>query len=371
MKNNRFLITLFMILLITLTACSKIDSDDMLQQDDLDWLYESTSASIENFSSDDEGESIFISSEGTPPNNDDSFNNDTVVSTGDETTELSVGANLNILSAKNMPLATDTITYDGSKISYGAVIKNTCSYAADYTFFIIINGYMQPFILEGNNEEAYSANFLLEPNEERIIHFTFTPIIAPYDENALVSFMGLVVNKNPIINDLSMVFMNSQTINYNMYLTAQNSFCQINMNEDKNIIGNAIEELGLSPNGEASQVHLSDKKETSQTISFVRTEEFGSDNTITAYASRINDSTLRAFLWCEGEFLPAFNGEYYADIPDDKYALYEVPIDNSLINKSSNQRYNVLYIDMSYYQSITNDNYCNNCVEHSQTYMIQ
>lgn len=368
--NKKMYIIFLCILVSLLTACSKIDDNDMLQQNDLNWLDKSTSASSENITLDEDSEPSNISPENSTSDDNNSSEKNIVTSSTIDMTELSVGSNLNILSSKNMPLATDTLLYNGNDMEYGACIENTCSYTADYTFFIVINGYLQPFILEGNEKEAYSANFILEPNEEKIIHFTFTPIIAPYEEKALVSFMGMVVNMTPVISDLSMVYMNSNSVNYNMYLKAENISCQITMAEKKNVMGNAIEELELSSSGEDAQVRLSDRKENSQTISLVRTEEFSSDNTITAYASRINNSTLRAFLWCEGEFLPVFNGEYYADIPDNEYALYEIPIDNSLIKNNSNQRYNMLYIDMSRYQEINDDNCHNNYVGRSQIYVI-
>ena len=75
-------------------------------------------------------------------------------------------------------------------------------------------------------------------------------------------------------------------------------------------------------------------------------------------------------MWCDGEFLPVFNGGYYADIPDDEYALYEIPIDNSLIKNNSGKRYIMVFVDMSEYQSINQDNAFGVTVGCSNLYVI-
>ena len=227
-------------LLFMLNACSKLDDEDMMRQDNLEWLDESYSAAI----------------------TDAGFNDKNSL---DEGAALSIDANIQILTAKNMPIGTDTLVYKGSEMAYNAVLTNNCSYTADYTFFIIINGYLQPFKLEDYSEQIYSAIFTLKPNEEKLIHFTFTPISAPYENKALITFAGLLANKAPVLTDDALtIILNSTDISYDMYLTAENDSCQITMKENKNIIGNKTEELSKSDY--SSNIVLSDKDENSETV---------------------------------------------------------------------------------------------------------
>lgn len=330
MKIWRYFVTSGLIFLMLLTAaCSKIEDEDMLQQDDLDWIEEGTS---------DGSEDIMLGNQ----------------SGADENTIQSVGANINILSSRNMPITSETLVYKGSEMSYGAILKNESSFTADYTFFIIINGYIQPFILEETDEAVNTATFRLEPNEEKIIHYSFTPIMAPYEDNAVITLVGFIANTTPSMT-LDNILTNSMMVSVDKYLTAESSECQISMQENLNNMGNAIEKLYKPSDGQSSQVILSDQEEDGQSVFISKTEELNSDNTISIYAARINDEKLRAFLWCEGELLPVFEGEYYADIPDDEYALYEIPIDNSQIKKGESQRYSVFYIDMSQYDNINDE----------------
>lgn len=109
MKIKRYFITLGLVFLMILTAaCSKIEDEDMLQQDDLEWLEEATSDG-----------SDYINQNGT-----------------DDNTIQSVGANINILSSKNMPITSETLVYKGSDMSYGAILKNESSFKSFIIHFI-------------------------------------------------------------------------------------------------------------------------------------------------------------------------------------------------------------------------------------------
>ena len=303
-----------------LTSCSKIDNSDVINQDDLAWL--------------DNTETTLAS---------DSTNNT-------EEIILSPGISGNVLSSNNMPIASDTFIYKGNKMSYGFAIKNSCDYTADATFFIIIDGYLQPFIPEDSSLEVNSVVYRLDPGEEKIIHYSFTPISAPYGKNSVISFVGLLTNIHPVTDKINLL-LNTTTASCNRYITAENDTCQIKLEDNKNILGDYVEKMSLAGDNQSSIMILADSKKNKANYSFPQQNDLKLSNDICIYAARISNAKLRAFLWCEGEFLDVFNGVNYADIPYDKYALYEIPVEKSLL-KGESTHYDVLYLDMDVYKQI-------------------
>lgn len=319
------------IFVLMFTACSKVEENEILSRQET-YSGDETSSSGSNEITDNE-----TLSEATEQNS--AVETDEVADTVDN---ISLG--INLVSSKNMPIASEALVYKGQDMQYGAVLHNGSNYDVNYTFMILNNGSIQPFSLEGEDKEVNCITFSMKRGEEKIIHYCFKPVAAPYENQAVLSFVGIAVKKNPSTS-IDDIMMNAAITDYNIFLTAEKKQYEIKQNNTDHIVGEEIEQLQSDGDDTVISVALSDEKLSQTSINKIETEVMDIDR-VKLYIAKKNNEKYRLFLLNEGELLKVFDKRLYGDIESNNNALYEINLDQDGFHKDITNKSCVIIVDM-------------------------
>lgn len=320
-------IVTILISIFLFTGCSNMDANEKLKRTETsEQNIETTDFKSESVS----GEDNKITVTDATDNND----NVTAISTG-----------VNLVSTKNMPIASDKLEYKGENMEYGAVLTNNNDYGVEYTFMIMVNGLPQPFTIKEDGRECNYKTYSMNAGEEKIVYFSFKPVEVHHDKDVLVSLIGVVVKKK-ISQSVAGAMMNSTVTDYNILMVANDAkYDIINDNKD-NVVGNVIEKYNTTDKNTAGTCLLSDKKEDHISINKIRIDELKPENVKMYYASE-NSKNTRLYVLNNGKLLNTFNKKLYGDVKSDESAVYEIEIDKDEFDKNINKCC-ILSINMDY-----------------------
>lgn len=324
MQRKILVMAIFMFLL---TACSKMDSSEALNRDNVKEQNSETMSMHHEETTEVSEEKIYT---------EDSSDKEEFVR--------SIDVGINLISSKNMPIASEKLVYKGENMQYGAVLQNKNSFDVDYTFMILVNGTVQPFMLDGETQEINNKTYEMKAGEERIIHFQFKPVQVSNDKDSLLSFVGAVVRKNPATS-IDNVLMNSTITDYNILLATEKEEYNIVNKEEKNPVGKVIEKVENKEEDVACKVVLSDKEESHATISKIRNDELSIDK-VNMYLANERQSNIRLLLLNEGELLYGFDKKIYADIQSTENCVYEIKLNKDGLGKDKLNKSCIIIIDM-------------------------
>ena len=244
------------------------------------------------------------------------------------------------------------MVYTGEKLAYRTLLTNRHPIPMMQTMFMNANGHMQPFQVNGGKEELYHV-FTLQPGETQDIRLTFDPIHAPYGEEGITRVYKLdQAVKNDELVELLRQNGNSFTDCYihdlsfggfDIYIQADSPENERTVSELRNEMGEdspeklafkddndgqyhdwtsgvTFGEKDLSGDGELPRVQIYVKWKRGEPL-YARSHNYGENN-------------VRIFLFVDGELVPAFNGQYFADYYQTKGVIHNIPLDTSVLPQS-------------------------------------
>lgn len=237
------------------------------------------------------------------------------------------------------------IIYDGKNIEYRAYVENNSPVPFQYTIFMTANNNIQKFMVD-KSEEANSYSLVLQAGERKDIHISINPVYAPFGEKGKLKIYTLQTYSNT--EELTKMMSE----NKNNYGAIYNQIKGLGMDEinisadskeNERIVGVGKNELGEDspktfidkqtgiPADVTTGVTLGNKFEKELVEDGLINLNVNCDTKEDMYVRSLcyGEENVRIFLLIDGEIVPAFNGEYFAD-----YYQKTGVVHNILINKN-------------------------------------
>ena len=242
------------------------------------------------------------------------------------------------------------MVYTGEKLAYRTLLTNRHPIPMMQTMFMNANGHMQPFQVNGGEEELYHV-FTLQPGETQDIRLTFDPIHAPYGEEGITRVYSLdqAAKTDELVellrqngNDFRGLYLQDLSFGgFDIYIQADSPENERTVSELRNEMGEDSPEklIFTSPNadegltsgvsfGEPSLDSDGDRVRNEIYVKWKRGEP------LYARSQNAENENIRVFMFVDGELVPAFNGQYFADYYQTEEVVHNIPLDTSVLPKS-------------------------------------
>lgn len=232
---------------------------------------------------------------------------------------------------------TPVIKYEGQRMSYKLFtnIVQSKENGPEYfnrTFFILVNGNLQPFYFENSKDEVLYAQLDGDTNKDFSYEFSFDPIYVPYGENTVISFIISNSPKYVPQNNTEQILSSSMEQNY--CLTASLEKYKVDNNlEEQNNKSKIIEESynDIQTPGILLTEKIVDLNQ------FKLNNMFEGQKQLYATLSLSEDTDIRVLTIMDGKISDIFNGENSIDLHVQPGKIYEVPLSLKNLKEETHQ----------------------------------
>lgn len=277
---------------------------------------------------------------------------------------------ISIRDIEDNVVSTPVIEYTGGRITYKLVTgihqeQMDGPEKFNRVFYILIDGYLQPFYFEGSDEPVLYMGISADSSDNLSEYtFSFEPMYVPYGKNSVLSF---IISDSPDYiqqTPAEQVFCSS--IEQNYCLTAADEKYAVDYKK-KEIPARA--DIDFLP-GE------------NQTIGFILAEKIQNENQFKVNTLLKTDEQLYATTVCtqnrnsilyavvDGQLANVFNGSYFADVYMDTGKTYEIPLDMDYFSKNETHQIYFVEIDKNEIDNISKCSTGEEIMAHALTDMV-
>lgn len=205
-------------------------------------------------------------------------------------------------------------------------------------FFILVDGYLQPFYFGDSEEEVLYAS-INEASSEELSKYTFSfdPIYAPYDDTAYVTFILSYVPD--YLFDTNNVMLYTYDIAVSCKLSSATEECAVEYEK-------AESTLEINTDFDAGGAQTAGQKWVTKKLTsvnqlrintFFDTDEQLFMTTVDSVDAGETED-VRVFAVVDGKLANLFGGNYYVDFRQEPGVAYEVPLDMDYFSKNENHQ---------------------------------
>ena len=246
---------------------------------------------------------------------------------------------------------TRNIVFDGTDFKYRIYVQNKSEIPMTQTIFMEANNNLQPFTVQGCEEKKYYT-YTINPGEGKDIFITFSPIYAPADRKGTTMLYSIThVAATEELENFMIQNPTKYTAGYINYVRVVTNEFGIKADSKKNerLVKSRKNEMGK----DSPYIFKADsgKEESNTSAGLTLGEPFEKekidglinfkvewDGNTPLYSRNLcyGENNIRVFLISDGELLPAFNGEYFADYYQKTGVIHNIELDNAVLPKEGN-----------------------------------
>lgn len=263
----------------------------------------------------------------------------------------SISTQVYITNEENSVIHDRTMTYAGEPMKY-KLITSICQEKGDgprqfnRVFFILVDGYLQPFYFEGSDKPVLYASISQESSDDlEDYEFSFEPIYVPYGENASLNF---VISSAPVYyqeKSSEMVYNDVQSCDYCLTAISPEYAADYEKAELP-----ADAQSDYTPSGKETNglFVLSEKLESAEQLdvnTLLETDKQLYASIIGGRTLTEEDSDIRLYCVVDGELAMIFNNNYYTDLSMESMVSYQIPLDMDKLSK--NEKHQIYFIEVN------------------------
>jgi hypothetical protein len=236
-------------------------------------------------------------------------------------------------------LTVENITGSVKQLRFYYKIMNYSAAAKNIYFFLFIDGYLQPFKVDGEAKDGSDCSVDVAANADKYIGFTFDPV--NLSENSQVSVVTYVSNtgaKDANLATSCILHFEADTADKSKYVAYKYTPNYIAKEYAYKGAASGFAKIGLPTGGD------SDSPSIKSLIKNCKTN----DQLCVLYMDSPSNSDRHLYLLIDNRLVKAFSGKYCLDIRQQEGKYYESAIDKSAMPARGSHTVEIIYPDSSY-----------------------